>query len=52
MKFSTSVEINAPLERVWSLFNNVEDWPRWISSLKKIEKVSEGPLGLALKFVL
>ena len=45
MKFSASIEINAPLERVWALVNEVEDWPKWIPSLKKIEKLSEGPLG-------
>jgi carbon monoxide dehydrogenase subunit G len=49
MKFSATVEINAPLERVWSPFNNAEDWPRWFPSLKKIETVSEGPFGLGSK---
>jgi carbon monoxide dehydrogenase subunit G len=44
MKFSASVEINATAEKVWALVNNAEEWPRWIASLKKIEKVSEGPL--------
>ena len=45
MKFSASVEINATPEKAWALLNNVEEWPRWIPSLKKIEKVSKGPLG-------
>ena len=45
MKFSASTEINAPVERVWALVNEIEDWPRWIPSLKKIEKLSEGALG-------
>ena len=40
MKFSASVEIDAHVDRVWSLVNSVEDWPRWIPSLKKIEKLS------------
>ena len=46
MKFSASVEINATPERAWALLNNVEEWPKWIPSLKKIEKVTEGPLGV------
>ncbi|MCJ7744257.1 MAG: SRPBCC family protein [Dehalococcoidales bacterium] len=46
MKFSASVEINATPEKAWTLVNNAEDWPRWIPSLKKIEKVSQGPLGV------
>jgi len=46
MKFSASVEINATAEKVWVLINNAEEWPRWIPSLKKIEKVTKGPLGV------
>jgi carbon monoxide dehydrogenase subunit G len=46
MKFSASVEINATPEKAWALVNKVEEWPRWIPSLKKIEKVSKGPLGV------
>ena len=44
MKFSASVEINSTPERTWALVNNVEEWPEWIPSLKKIEKVTEGPM--------
>ena len=46
MKFSASIDINAPVDRVWSLVNSVEEWSKWIPSLKKIEKVSAGPLGV------
>jgi len=37
------------VERVWPLFENVEDWPRWIPSVKKIEKISKGPFGVGSK---
>jgi len=46
MKFSSSVEIDAPPEKVWALVNDLEEWPQWIPSIKKIEKLSEGPLGI------
>ena len=46
MKFSASVEINAAPEKVWLLVNKVEEWPKWIPSLKKIERVTKGPLGM------
>jgi len=46
MKFSASAEINASPEKAWALVNNAEEWPRWIPSLKKIKKVTEGPLGV------
>jgi len=44
MKFESSVEINAPVEKVWKLVDNLEEWPQWIPSVKKIERVSKGPL--------
>lgn len=43
-RFSSSVEINAPVEKVWALIDRLEDWPQWIPSIKKIERVSEGSL--------
>jgi len=44
MRFSSSVEINAPVDKVWALVDKLEEWPQWMPSIKKIEKVSEGPL--------
>ena len=44
MRFSSSVEINAPVEKVWTLVDKLEEWPQWMPSIRKIERVSEGPL--------
>jgi carbon monoxide dehydrogenase subunit G len=52
MKFSASVEINAAPEKVWLLVNKVEEWPKWIPSLKKIEKVSGGSLGVGSRVLV
>ena len=52
MKFSASVEINSTPEKAWALLNNVEEWPKWIPSLKKIEKVSEGSLGVGSRVLV
>lgn len=45
MKFRASVEIDAIPEKVWAVAKNIEEWPQWIPSLKKMEKVSGEPLG-------
>ena len=52
MKFSASVEINAAPEKAWVLVNNVEEWPKWIPSLKKIERLTEGPLGVGSRILV
>jgi carbon monoxide dehydrogenase subunit G len=44
MKFESSVEINAPVKKVWRLIDDLEEWPQWMPSIKKIERVSKGPL--------
>jgi len=44
MRFSSSVEINAPAEKVWTLVDKLEEWPQWMPSIKKIERLSKGPL--------
>jgi carbon monoxide dehydrogenase subunit G len=44
MRFESSIDINAPAEEVWALIDKLEEWPQWMPSIKKIERVSKGPL--------
>jgi carbon monoxide dehydrogenase subunit G len=44
MRFESSIEINAPAKKAWALIDRLEEWPQWMPSIKKIERVSKGPL--------
>jgi len=44
MRFESSIEINAPATKVWALVDRLEEWPKWMSSIKKIERTSKEPL--------
>jgi carbon monoxide dehydrogenase subunit G len=44
MRFESSIEINAPVKKVWALIDRLEEWPQWMPSIKKIERVSKEPL--------
>jgi carbon monoxide dehydrogenase subunit G len=46
MRFASSIDIDAPPEKVWMLIDKLEQWPQWMPSIKKIERVSKGPLAL------
>jgi len=46
MRFESSIDINAPTEKVWTLIDRLEEWPQWMPSIKKIERVSKGPLAV------
>jgi carbon monoxide dehydrogenase subunit G len=52
MKFRASAEIDATPEKAWALLNDVEEWPRWIPSLKKIEKVTKGPMDVGSRVLV
>jgi len=44
MRFESSIDVNAPPDKVWALIDKLEQWPQWMPSIKKIERISEGPL--------
>jgi len=44
VRFESGIDINAPAEKVWALIDKLEEWPQWMPSIKKIERVSREPL--------
>jgi len=44
MRFESSIDIDASVEKVWALIDKLEEWPQWMPSIKKIERISKEPL--------
>lgn len=40
--FQTTIQIDAPTSRVWSLLTDLPEWPRWNTTVDKVE----GSIGL------
>ena len=47
--FSTSVDIQATPERVWSVMSDIERWHEWTASITNVEKLTAGPLAAGSK---
>ena len=46
MRFSRSVDIGVPPDRVWAVMADVERWPEWTASVRTLKKLDEGPLAV------
>jgi uncharacterized protein YndB with AHSA1/START domain len=46
VEHTETVLIEAPPEQVWAIYTDVERWPEWTASMKKIERLEDGPLSL------
>ena len=43
MRFENTIEIDAPVERVWALTTDVEAWPQITPTMTKVERLDDGP---------
>ncbi|NYF57761.1 SRPBCC family protein [Micromonospora purpureochromogenes] len=46
MRFATSTEIEADIDRVWAVQTDVERWPEWTDSVRAARRLEPGPLTL------
>ncbi len=45
-RVARTVSIDAPPERIWEVLVEIEDWPKWASFMRSLERQAEGPFGL------
>jgi hypothetical protein len=49
LKFLTSIEIATTPEAIWYYANDLDEWARHVPNIKRIVKLTEGPLGKGSK---
>ena len=50
--FRITVDISAPLGRVWAIMAEVERWPEWTPSITSIRRRATGPLAVGQRAVV
>ncbi len=46
MEFRTTIDIQAPPDRVWAIMLDVERWHEWTPSITRIERLDGGPFDI------
>jgi uncharacterized protein YndB with AHSA1/START domain len=46
IEFATELRIGASPERVFAAMGDMDEWPRWMQGLVRVEKLTAGPFGV------
>ena len=52
MKFSTQIEIQAPVKVIWNIMLQVERWHEWTPTIKSIKKLGTDGFGTNTKLLI
>jgi uncharacterized membrane protein len=44
--FKVAVDINAPAEKVFAVLCDVENWPRWTTTMTRVQRLDPGPFSV------
>lgn len=50
MHIATSTTISAPIDSVWAILADVEHWPDWTASIRSVQPLDAGPIGIGARF--
>ena len=49
MRYTRSIDIQAPPEVVWAVWSDIERWPEWTASVSRVDPLRPGPLAVGLR---
>ena len=52
IRFSVSIDIDAPVDRVYEVMADVERWPEWTASVTNVRRLDSGPFVVGSRAVI
>jgi uncharacterized membrane protein len=52
LSFSIDADIHAPAATVWSLMRDVERWPDWTPTVRRVRRLDPGPLAAGSRAII
>jgi uncharacterized membrane protein len=49
VRFTSSIDIDAPPAVVWEVWSDIERWPEWTASVSRVQPLAPGPLAVGLR---
>jgi hypothetical protein len=46
MDYEHTIEVDAAPDRIWAIMSDVERWPEWTGSMRRVERLETGPLAV------
>jgi uncharacterized membrane protein len=50
--FHTTVDIEAPPDRIWTALRGIEHWPEWTPTVSSIRQLDPGPLAIGTRAIV
>jgi uncharacterized membrane protein len=44
MRYEETIHIDAPVELIWRLTTDIDDWPAFMPTVQRLERLDDGPL--------
>lgn len=52
LDFRITVDINAPPDRIWTVMRDIERWPEWTPTVRRIQRLDKGPLAVGSRALI
>ena len=50
LSYTSTIDIDAPIERIWPALIDVQRWPQWTPTTTRVEPINDAPFGAGARY--